>query len=872
MFLGMTESTHNFLPMQAARLLVMSACLWFAGGMPVPAQEEDAASPPAVPSMPFDDAIGSATMKIKGILNESNIAETLAEFPSDETQPKTRNDVAVVGGGEITPGEDMPLVRPELPKVMLIVKQMGIDLITSRIHEQTGVTVKAIGNTKTVKMDLVARDVDIETALEQITVPNNWKWVRFQDGHYEIMDQQAFTERITANQVKRVGFRLRHIDATELEKVVTPILTPDVGAAAVDVRTNTLIVTDLPDKLALIESIVAEYDIALTTRVFNIVDADTEEIAERFENVMSESAVIEVDPLNHIIIIRDTFEKIRIMEQLVEIFDRDRELRVYNLNNVGLEGDVALAIVETFLEPLVTEDALLEYNEDLNKLLLRDVQSVHTKIEEILLALDEPRKQVLVEGEVLSVELNESFSLGSDWIYSLGQPIPRDNLGLESVSLSRALPAGVTQPTDPIEDGGVGGASGGSATNGSGFKLFTHTDRVIYQLEAALSDNRTRLLARPRILIANNELGRFEVARNEPIRQTFFNSGNNSNNNFRSSGQSTIPTGLIIELTPFISNRGLIEMEVQLENSVPLIVDDIGDGNRGVGSTEETAETYLIIPDGETRLIGGLITQDSSESVTGIPFLTRIPLLGYLFGKKTTEETNRNLLFFLTPTIIVEESKNDLLVEPVNLVAKRTMMESDMVAVRPDDLNEIPEQLIPYLEEVRSGDSWHTGGGADSDSTATLQLDIPTTTTEGLDADSADLGASLLKDFRFSDPGQVESAMKIGGATTYVKSQAGPSGTFGGGNGKSGTRSRVTASGKSGGDKPKVRSRARTSTRREVTTQARQGAERFKGRDWKKQPYASKEEYEAMMAQQEAAGSGGTAPGTPPPTQTETRQ
>jgi len=852
-----------FFPMQATRMWLLPVFLWLVLGTATGLSAQESA--PAVPVLPDEDAPSSATLEAEEGLDESGVAETLAEFASANAPPAEGGEDVDLSGVEPTQGEDMPLIRPELPKLTLIVKQMEIDLITGRIHKQTGINVKAIGNTKSIKMDLVAQDVDIETILNKITVPNQWKWVRFQDGHYEIMDQQTFTERITANQVKRVSFKLKHIDATELEKVVSPINTPEVGATAVDVRTNTLIVTDLPDKLALIESIVAEYDIALTTRVFEIRDADTEEIAERFENVMSESAVIEVDALNHIIIVKDTFEKIRIMEQLIEVFDRDRDVRVYNFTNVGLEGDVALAIVETFLEPLVTEDALLEYNEDLNKLLVRDVNSVHAKIEEILLALDEPRKQVLVEGEVLSVELNESFSLGSDWVYSLGQSIPRDGLGMERATLSQDLIGGTSQPVDSSEDGDTGSStSSGGTTDASGFKLFTHTDRVVYQLEAALSDNRTRLLARPRILIANNELGRFEVARNEPIRQTFFSGSNMSsgyNNNYRSSGQSLIPTGLIIELTPFISNRGLIEMEVQFENSVPLIVEDIGDGNRGVGTTEETAETYLIIPDGETRLIGGLITQDTAESVTGIPFLSQIPVVGYLFGKKTTEETNRNLLFFMTPTIIIEEPKNKLLVEPVNLMAKRTMAQSETAVVRPDDLNEIPDELLPYLEEVRGGGAWHTGD-SDPNSTATLQIDMSTTTTETIGMDPSGLGASLLRDSGFLDPGQVESDFKVGGAVQYVKSQAGPSGTFGGGKEKS-SRSRTRS-----GEKIDYSKKGTGITPPEV--RARYEAEQ-KGRKAKK-GRSRKRRASRGAGGRDADVIGGSPPNAPPPTQTESRQ
>src|SRR5690606_10198902 len=111
----------------------------------------------------------------------------------------------------------------------------------------------------------------------------------------------------------------------------------------------------------------------------------------------------------------------------------------------------------------------------------------------------------------------------------------------------------------------VSGAAGLTVTG------LTHRGRA--QPNAALTDSRPRVLLRPRLIIANHELGSFDVTRNDPVATTFF-SGGNVNNEYRTRSQTTVQTGLIVEITPHISNRGLVELELGFENSRPIFVDN----------------------------------------------------------------------------------------------------------------------------------------------------------------------------------------------------------------------------------------------------------------------------------------------------------
>jgi type II secretory pathway component GspD/PulD (secretin) len=659
------------------------------------------------PSIPVDpEAVGGAVPRKPG---SDALPEVLYESPGED---RGTSGTTLKGAGE-----DLAKAKPESPKVTVIVKQMDVEQVFERLRQQTGVRVRADGATRGQKLDLTARGIPLEDVLTQIATPRTWVWVKENDTSYAMYDQQTYINTVQAKQVLRVPFQLKYIDAEELDKIIQPILTPQIGASSPDSRTNKLIVTDLPDKIALITSIIAEYDVQLYTRVFEVKNAKTEEISDRLGEIKSKSAEIQVDPVNRTIIVKDTFEKIKQMEQLVEILDRDQEIRIYNINNIGIDSEIAQDLIDTFIKPIATDDAVVEFNDATGKLFVKDVRSVHEKIIDILRQIDRPRKQVLIEGEILSVLLTKSDEKGANWAF--GNDLRKDTAN----GLLEA--AGV-----PTAGSGLPVQTAGSA--GMGFSYFSRN--LSMQISALMSDQRTRLLLRPRLLIANHEQGSFNVTTNEPILNTYYNGYNNNSttgSGYTSSGQSTVETGIIVEITPHISNRGLVELETHFENSSPRIVDDIGNGTRGVGTNVESAETFLIIPSGDTRVIGGLIRDNDDKTKKGVPYLSQLPYLGWLFGSDTKSKDQRNLMFFITPTIIEEEPQNDIVDEPVNAMARLTMAQEAKVAEEETTdtagVNPIPDSLRAYLEQIRPE---AIPMGEQSDEGTMPQETTATTTTE----------------------------------------------------------------------------------------------------------------------------------------------
>lgn len=668
-------------------------------GAPVPGAPVPQAPPGSAPERTPRPRQGAGT---KSAVAGDNAA------PTGQVPPPPENPI-VEGANVPEPPveEELPETEPGA-KVTVIVRQQPIEKIFDTINEKAGVTVRAKGAVTGVKVDLTAKDKTVPEILNELIGSQEWTWIRREDGSYELWDKASFITSVLKQQVQRRVFRLRHVVATDVLPAVEGVKS-EVGLVAANPRTNELIVTDVPDKIALVESLLAEIDVPLWTRTFRVRWADFQAIQERLEAVKSPSGSLQLDPINRVIIATDTFSKIKEMEQLLELIDKDRPIMLYNLNSIGLEGADAQEMIERFITPLVTPDTLVEFNDTQSQLLIQDIPEVHERILEVLRALDHAPRQIWIEGEILEVTQEYDLEFGADFSFS--------------GNMSDAIKDGLIAPfvSDGSSDDGGDGDDGGSAVGvdpmsdgfpvfsmgGSGITVRSLAGDTKLELKAMMSDSNTRLLLQPRALVRNGEEVTVDLTEENPQVTTFFNGfngGGNNNNNFASSSITFVPTGLAIALTPTISNRGLIEMEIDFENSTPIFVENI-DTPQGpqdaVGRNSQRIQTVLVIPSGETRVLGGLTRRQEANSNGGVPFLSRIPYIGWLFGKMTKSNDTRNLLFFLTPTIVQEEPQVDVIQIPVNPPAKASLQdEAARPVAAPPAINPIPEEMKPFLRQT----------------------------------------------------------------------------------------------------------------------------------------------------------------------------
>jgi general secretion pathway protein D len=175
-------------------------------------------------------------------------------------------------------------------------------------------------------------------------------------------------------------------------------------------------------------------------------------------------------------------------------------------------------------------------------------------------------------------------------------------------------------------------------------------------LRAIAQAGRAKVLSRPSIVARNNQPATITVGQSVPLITSvrFDNFGNAINS------VSYQSVGIILRVTPFITSDGLVEMILSPETS-ELVADrsqwvPISSGTAGTVSApvinSRSADTVIVTPDGQTVIIGGLMSNSKADTTTKIPLLGDIPILGNLFKHKVKTDSKTELLIFLTPYVI----------------------------------------------------------------------------------------------------------------------------------------------------------------------------------------------------------------------------
>ena len=298
--------------------------------------------------------------------------------------------------------------------------QTKVETVVAKISEKSGKSIVAKGKTLGQPVTLIVKNQPLEFVLDQIANQKpNWLWIKGDSpGSYEIWDQESYRAEVLPRKVRQKVFVPREITAEEAFKAIQGVMTPNIGTASFDARSNKVIVTDQPEVLELVQRLIEQIDVKFITRVFYIAHADVQGIVDKLTNIKSPAApAIEFDLKTHLIIVRDRLEIIRQMELLVETLDIGPEMRVYDLNNIGFEG-ADKSELEEAIQQVLTPDAYYKINTQSGKLIVEDIPEVQEKIEKILKAFDQPPKQVMIQCEIIATQFSEGFNYSIDWTVS----------------------------------------------------------------------------------------------------------------------------------------------------------------------------------------------------------------------------------------------------------------------------------------------------------------------------------------------------------------------------------------------------------------------------------------------------------------------
>lgn len=276
--------------------------------------------------------------------------------------------------------------------------------------------------------------------------------------------------------------------------------------------------------------------------------------------------------------------------------------------------------------------------EETNALLVRSTPQAWRSIQEVIEKLDVMPLQVHIEAQVAEVALTGELSYGVNWYFenAVNRPVNEGGAGLPS-ALGRDI------------WGTYAGAITGSS--GLGWTFLGHNAAAVVSALDKVTD--LRLLQTPSIFVRNNAQATLNVGDKVPINTVSVNTSGVSDNTY--SQVQYIDTGVILKVRPRVTRDGMVFMDVVQEVSsaadVPSNCDPTRTSCNPRISTRKLA-TEAAVQSGDTIMMAGLITDSGTNGHNGVPGLSRIPVLGALFGSKTRNSRRSEVIVLLTPTIV----------------------------------------------------------------------------------------------------------------------------------------------------------------------------------------------------------------------------
>jgi general secretion pathway protein D len=266
------------------------------------------------------------------------------------------------------------------------------------------------------------------------------------------------------------------------------------------------------------------------------------------------------------------------------------------------------------------------------RLIIVTDDETNENIKTVIASLDKPKPQVLINVVFLQVTHDKDLDLGAEASFT-GRLAVKNN------------PQG-----NALTKFGVAGALTDPTNYGAFYKILG--GNVDATLHALASVNKTEILSRPSILTRSSQQATILVGQSVPII---------TNSRVSDQTNSTINTvtyqdvGIILRVTPFITQAGLVEMIVSPEiSSLSATTVPISNTVNSPVIDKRSADTVVVTPSDQTVVIGGLISTQVIEQENKVPLLGDIPVLGYAFKRNIKKNQKTELLIFLTPHVVAD--------------------------------------------------------------------------------------------------------------------------------------------------------------------------------------------------------------------------
>lgn len=481
------------------------------------------------------------------------------------------------------------------------------------------------------------------------------------------------TDIVPEDRVVTQIFSLNYASSDEIKKILDPLISKN-SVVLSYAPTGMLIITDLLSNIKKLQDIVTVLDVEGVSEQIAFIPVQHAAVDELVKSLtaifqqqranMANMKIIADNRTNGVIVAASVADTDRI-KKLIGMLDHEmpkgeQSLKAYRLQN-AMADDLAKVLSALPKEsregaknksPLLSKDVQVVPDKATNTLLITAGRDDYVILEQVIEKLDSPRPMVFIEALIMEVALNKDFRLGVEWRGA------KDYTGhissFDTGSTGAFVGSGGVGPKGPydlfptIDKGIISNLPGGFSMGvlGAGIKI---GDLIFPSIGAVLqtyqTDSDVSILSAPQILTVDNEEAEINVGKNVP----YMTRQEKNTTGVDYSSYEYKDVGVNLKVTPNINELGFVRLKI--DQQVTKVLKD--ESAVGLPTTlKRTAKTTVVIKNGETVVIGGLIGDSTEKSTYRIPLLGSIPGLGWLFKTMSKGREKSNLYVFLTPHII----------------------------------------------------------------------------------------------------------------------------------------------------------------------------------------------------------------------------
>lgn len=499
------------------------------------------------------------------------------------------------------------------------------------------------------RVTLFLENVSVWDALRLIFETNDLAYTK-EEGILKVITgkeyEQMFGRKFDDKRILRI-IPIQYADANDVANTIKQTRNVP-GTITVDDRTNSLIVLEMPDQMSRVEETVRSLDIPIVPRAFTLQYTTLKTVDDAVKKLLSKKGSVYTDSLTNKVIVSDFPENIEKISQVIAELDTKPylETKVFSLN-YGKYDDI-----ESKLKEIITKDiGAIKSDQRTNKVVVTDFPEKIRKIEALVEAYDEKSREVLIEAKVIEVRLKDDYKFGVDWEAVFNNLLnSKRNFNLNIGSAFEQITQQASTDTLFFRRAAT---VPGARVIGTG-NLTGSVQQLNGVLDALKQIGDTKILSNPRVTAISGQEAVFKVI----TRQAFVTDTVVQNPAAATTAENVtfIDVGVNLKITPTINPDHYITLKIKPEVSSVTSTLLTAQGNSIPIVSSQELETIVMVKDGVTIILGGLIQDRIRTTTSRVPVLGNMPLVGMLFRKDVHDNEKTELVFFLTPTVVTGDT------------------------------------------------------------------------------------------------------------------------------------------------------------------------------------------------------------------------